>query len=52
MTENKCAHPACNCEAREGEDYCSNYCQDAGSLTELACNCPHPGCREEMAKAG
>ena len=52
MADNKCAHPACNCIAPEGESYCSNYCHDAGNLTELACNCPHAGCREEMAKAG
>ena len=47
----KCAHPACNCPV-DGDKYCSNYCHDAGSLTELACNCPHAGCAEEMAHAG
>ena len=45
----KCAHPACNCPAPQGEKYCSGYCHDAGDLTELACNCGHAGCAEEMA---
>lgn len=45
----KCAHPACNCPAPEGEKYCGAYCHDARDLTELACNCGHLGCAEEMA---
>jgi hypothetical protein len=53
MKENqKCAHPACNCAAPDGEKYCSTYCHDAGKLVELACNCGHPGCAELMAAAG
>ena len=48
----KCAHPACNCPAPQGEKYCSNYCHDMRQLTELACNCGHPGCAEEMAHEG
>ncbi len=46
MTEEvqKCKHPACNCAAPEGEDYCSEACEDAGDLTELSCQCGHPGC--------
>ena len=46
--DNECAHPPCNCPAPQGEKYCSTYCQDAGSLTELACNCGHRGCAEQM----
>ena len=50
MAENKkCQHPACNCYAPAGESYCSAYCHDAGDLTELSCNCGHPGCAEAMA---
>jgi hypothetical protein len=45
--ENKCAHPTCNCPAAQGEKYCSTYCQDAGDLTEIACNCGHRGCVEQ-----
>jgi hypothetical protein len=53
MAENqKCAHPACNCMARQGDKYCSTYCHDAGQTTELMCNCGHPGCSEEMARKG
>ena len=47
--DNKCAHPACNCYPETGEKYCSPYCHDAGDLTELSCNCGHPGCAEAMA---
>jgi hypothetical protein len=45
----KCAHPACNCPAPQGEKYCGAYCHDAKDLTELACNCGHGDCAEEMA---
>ena len=45
MAENKkCAHEACKCEAREGSNYCSTYCEDAGGTTEIQCGCAHPGC--------
>ena len=50
--QGKCAHPACNCRAPEGEKYCSTYCHDAGDTVELACNCGHPGCAEEMTHKG
>src|SRR5712691_2835458 len=50
--ERKCGHPACNCTALNGDKYCSPYCHDAGKLTELACNCGHEGCAEEMAHEG
>jgi hypothetical protein len=45
----KCAHPACNCPAPDGEKYCSAYCHDMRKLTELSCQCGHSGCAEEMA---
>lgn len=47
--QKKCEHPACNCMAPRGEKYCSVYCHDAGGTLELACNCGHAGCAEEMA---
>ena len=50
--KNKCAHPACNCTVKDGEKYCSTYCHDAGSTTELICNCGHPGCAENLAAKG
>ena len=40
----KCAHTACACFAKEGEKYCSQYCQDAKDVTSIACDCGHPGC--------
>ena len=42
--KDKCAHPACNCVPRDGGKYCSQYCEDAGSIIELSCNCEHAGC--------
>jgi hypothetical protein len=49
-TKNKCAHPACNCVAPEGKTYCSDYCETAKKLTELACQCDHPECQGELLK--
>ena len=40
----KCAHPACNCEVDADTKYCSTYCHDAGSTTEISCGCAHAGC--------
>ena len=40
----KCAHPACNCLVEHGKKYCSDYCHDAGSTMEIACNCRHSEC--------
>jgi|GraSoiStandDraft_41_1057321.scaffolds.fasta_scaffold2604856_1 hypothetical protein len=42
--EGICAHPACICPVPEGEKYCSPYCEDAGNITEISCNCEHAGC--------
>jgi len=39
-----CAHPPCTSAVPEGEKYCSPYCEDAGELLELSCNCEHAGC--------
>jgi hypothetical protein len=46
--QQKCAHPACNCITANADKYCSPYCHDAAGTTELACNCGHPGCGEEL----
>lgn len=45
---NKCAHPACQCMVTKGGPYgpyCSEHCQEAKNITELRCDCHHPGCR-------
>ncbi len=41
----KCAHEGCQCNARPGTKYCSDYCARAGTMTELHCNCQHAECR-------
>ena len=48
----KCAHQSCLCLVSEGGEfgaYCSAHCQDAKDLTELRCECGHPGCIAEAA---
>ena len=47
MTE-KCAHPSCKCTVAPGGrygKYCSEFCQEAKGMTELKCDCKHPGCQ-------
>jgi metallothionein len=39
----ECAHPACRCPAREGEEYCGEQCEKAQGETD--CGCGHPECR-------
>ncbi len=48
MDAKKCKHPSCNCQAREGSDYCSTYCETAGTTNEIGCNCGHPGCAQNV----
>jgi hypothetical protein len=49
VKEEKCAHPQCSCKVTEGGlhgRYCSEYCKLAGdAVTEVFCECHHPGCR-------
>jgi hypothetical protein len=40
----KCAHPACNCQARENDDYCSTYCEGEAEIADIICGCGHPSC--------
>ncbi len=42
--DNKCEHESCNCRVSGDDDYCSEYCRDAGDITEIACGCEHAGC--------
>lgn len=46
-----CKHAACSCTTQDGKDYCSDTCKDARKVTELTCQCNHPECRGEPAKA-
>ena len=43
----KCAHPSCECSVDPNGPhgkYCSVHCQQAKELSELKCDCGHPGC--------
>lgn len=40
----KCAHPSCNCAAKEGSKYCGAYCEGAADTVDITCTCGHPGC--------
>ncbi len=42
--EKKCAHPACACQAKEGSDYCSTYCEGVAKTADIDCECGHPAC--------
>ena len=44
-TQSKCTHLPCVCVLSAGEEYCTQFCKDAGSKeTEIACDCHHPAC--------
>jgi hypothetical protein len=40
----KCAHPLCSCVASAGKN-CSAECQATEKTPEIACACPHAGCK-------
>jgi hypothetical protein len=44
----KCAHPICTCTVAEGQKYCSQICEDSVGVTEIGCDCKHPGCGGEV----
>ena len=46
----KCAHPACECFT-DGREYCSQSCEEAADLTEIACQCGHPSCASHSVRA-
>jgi hypothetical protein len=46
----KCKHAACNCMTTDGKDYCGDRCKDSKKITELVCQCNHPGCKAEALK--
>ncbi len=51
MAQNKkCAHPSCNCQAKEGSDFCSSYCEGAGKTPDIHCTCGHPECSGGASK--
>ncbi|WAK02646.1 hypothetical protein [Methylobacter sp. YRD-M1] len=42
-TPRKCAHPGCNCPARPGEQYCSDFCENI--VGSDVCGCGHTDCK-------
>jgi hypothetical protein len=40
----KYAHPLCSCVTTSGK-YCSAECQATEKTPEIACACPHAGCK-------
>ena len=43
----KCAHAACKCLVPENSPhgkFCSVHCATAKGVSELKCDCGHPGC--------
>ena len=40
----KCAHPLCSCVTTSGK-YCSAECEATEKTPEIACACPHTGCK-------
>lgn len=42
----RCGHEGCNCMVSGDEEFCSPHCEDADDqdITEIACDCGHPGC--------
>lgn len=47
----KCKHAGCTCVPSGKEDYCSVWCKDAKSVTEITCQCRHAVCSGEKLKA-
>jgi len=43
---NQCAHEGCVCATRDNEEFCSPQCEaaDGQDVTEIKCDCGHPGC--------
>ena len=47
--DNQCAHEGCSCAVREGQSYCSAYCERAETQRAEeggSCDCGHPDCRQ------
>jgi len=40
----KCAHLVCSCNVTSGK-YCSTECEAMEKTPDIACKCPHAGCK-------
>ena len=47
----KCGNPACSCIPPEKEKFCSAHCEGLKGSVEITCQCGHPACRGDVAKA-
>ena len=34
----KCAHPSCNCKAKDGNKYCSTFCEGEAKTADIMCS--------------
>lgn len=43
---NKCGHEICVCTVSGDDEYCSEFCREAGEadITSIKCDCGHSGC--------
>jgi hypothetical protein len=52
--DQRCAHPACHCQTRVDDPYCSDYCrrkmeQPSGNYG-ARCECGHEACHQQHAQ--
>lgn len=43
---NTCGHEGCGCAVSGDDEFCSQHCEEAADqdMTEIMCDCGHPGC--------
>ena len=46
----KCQHENCDCDARQGDRWCSDYCQIATESAAGLCGCGHLDCEKMTAE--
>ncbi len=47
-SNDKCAHPSCQCRAMTGSNFCSTFCEGQGETLDILCGCGHNGCAEAL----
>ena len=44
-SKDKCAHPSCQCHAKNGSKYCKKFhCEGEAETSDIVCSCGHPAC--------
>jgi hypothetical protein len=49
-----CGHEGCRCEIDDGEDYCSNHCQEHSDDLDHSthrCECGHAACEDAQGES-